>query len=101
MNTDRIVFTVLYRTGWPLLFLDYGYTVHREIFVPRFVIAPFALIVSGRVQDLTNSNNVPNSLCLNTTVSGQISNGGKLIASVSRRKNYLGRKYPCIQCKSP
>lgn len=49
---------------------------------PRFI---FALVVIGRIQDLMNSN-VSNKLPLNTTVSGRIRNGIKLLVGVEGRK---------------
>lgn len=52
---------------------------------PKFIFAPFALVVSGQVLDWT-INNVSLFSSLNTTVSRGTQNKAKLVASEEGRK---------------
>lgn len=54
-------------------------------YTPHFIFVPFAVVVSRQIYNLMNSND-RNYLSLNTTLSVQIYNGTKLLASEERQK---------------
>lgn len=61
-------------------------TVYQEIYAPFYFFVPFVVVVSRQIYNLVNSND-RNYLSLNTTLSEQIYNGTKLLASEERQKN--------------
>lgn len=65
--------------------LHLSITLYTRKYSPRFIFTPFAVIVSGRIQDWANYN-VSYYLSLNTSVSGRILYGAKLFARIEGRK---------------
>lgn len=54
-------------------------------YMPHFIFVPFVVVVSRQIYNLVNSND-RNYLSWNTTLSEQIYNGTKLLASEERQK---------------